>query len=226
MIATLWRKHLMELRGIWALNSLFAILPAMAFAGLSDYHSRPVAPLVQNFIFMFAFFALGMFPVRFAGTGLATSKGFRAPRGTDPSLLFTLSLPVRRRTLFFCRTGFCLLAMESLAILGLFVAAVVFAHSGGSVRVFADGLWILLLMVPLYFLDSLLSIRFDPVSITQVQILGAGALWIALPHLGMNPQKIAAVLSGIAPINFVLLTLLVAACLAAATVWLLNRHDY
>jgi hypothetical protein len=93
-------------------------------------------------------------------------------------------------------------------------------------RVFADGLWILLLMVPLYFLDSLLSIRFDAFSITQVQVLGAGVFWFASPHLGVNPQRIAAVLSGIAPINFVLLPLLVAAGLAAATVWLLDRHDY
>jgi hypothetical protein len=226
MMATLWRKHWMELRGIWAFNGLFAILPAIAFAGQTEHHSGPVAPLVQNFIFIFAFFALGMFPVRLAGTGLATSKGFRAPRGADPSLLFTLSLPVRRRTLFFYRTGFCLLTTEALAILGLVVAAAVFAHSGGSVRVFADGLWILLLMIPLYFPDSLLSIRFDPVSITQVQILGAGGVWIASHHLGVNPQRIAAAVSEIAPINFVLSTVLASAGLAATTVWLLNRHDY
>jgi hypothetical protein len=226
MITTLWRKHWMELRGIWAFNALFAILPAIAFARLAVHHSGPVAPLVQNFIYVFAFFALAMFPVRFAGTGLATAKGFRPSRGADPTLLFTLSLPARRRTLFFYRTGFCLLAMESLAILGLVAAAVVFAHSGGLMRVFADGLWILLLMVPLYFLDSLLSIRFDAVTITQVQVLGGTALWFASPHLGVNPQRIAAALSGIAPINFVLLTLLVAAGLAAATVRLLNRHDY
>jgi hypothetical protein len=226
MMTTLWRKHWMELRGIWAFTALFAILPAIAFARLADHHSGPVAPLVQNFIYVFGFFALAIFPVRFAGTGLATSKGFRPARGADPSLLFTLSLPARRRTLFFYRTGFCLLAMESLAILGLAMAAVVFAHSGGSVRMLADGLWILLLMVPLYFLDSLLSIRFDQVSITQVQIVGAGVLWFASPHLGVDPQRIAAALSRIAPIDFILFTLLVTAGLAAATVWLLNRHDY
>jgi hypothetical protein len=226
MITILWRKHWMELRGIWAFSALFAILPAIAFARLAEHHSGPVAPLVHNFISLFAFFALAMFPVRFAGTGLATSKGFRASRGADPSLLFTLSLPARRRTLFFYRTGFCLLAMESLAILGLVMAAIVFAPSGGSMRVLADGLWILLLMVPLYFLDSLLSVRFDAVSITQIQVLGAGAIWFASPRLGVNPQRIAALFSGIAPINFVLFTLLVAAGLAAATVRLLNRHDY
>lgn len=226
MIATLWRKHWMELRGIWAFNALFAILPAIAFARIAEHHSGPAAPLVHKFIGVFAFFALAMFPVRFAGTGLATSKGFRAPRGVDPSLLFTLSLPARRRTLFLCRTSFCLLAMESLAILGLAMAAVVFAHSGGSVRVFIDGLWVLLLMVPLYFLDSLLSIRFDPVSITQVQVLGAGVLWFALPRVGVNPRRVVAELAGIASIDFVLFALFVAAGLAAATVWLLDQHDY
>jgi hypothetical protein len=226
MITTLWRKHWMELRGIWAFNALFAILPAIAFARVAEHHSGPVAPLVQNFSYLFAYLALAMFPVRFAGTGLATAKGLRPSRGADPTLLFTLSLPARRRTLFFCRTVFCLLAIESLAILGLVAAAVVFARLGGSMRVFADGLWILLLIVPLYFLDSLLSIRFDPVTIAQVQILGATAFWFASPHLGLNPQKIVAVLSGIAPVNFVLFALLAAVGLAAATVWLLNRHDY
>lgn len=226
MITTLWRKHWMELRGIWAFNLLFAFIPAIVFARQVEYQPASVAPMVHNFIYAFSFFALAIFPVRFAGTGLATSKGIRPSRGADPSLLFTLSLPARRRTLFFYRTGFCLLAMESLAILGLVLGAVVFARTGGSVQVFADGLWILLLMVPLYFLDSLLSIRFDGVSITQVQTMGAFVLWFALNRAGVNPQTLAAVLSGIAFVPFVLSTLSVAACLAALTVWQLDRHDY
>lgn len=226
MIATLWRKHWMELRGIWAFNALLAMLPAIAFAGQTEHHPGPTAPLVRSFLYVFTFFALGVFPVRFAGTGLATSKGFRASRGADPSLLFTLSLPARRRTLFLCRTGFCLVAMESLAVIGLAAAATAFAHAGSSLLVLTDGLRILPFMVPVYFLDSLLSIRFDPVSITQVQILGAGVFWFALHHLGVQPQRIAVVLSGIAPTDFALFALLVAVALAAATVWLLNRHDY
>lgn len=226
MIATLWRKHWMELRGIWAFNMIFAILPAIAFASAAERHSGPAAPLVQKFVFMFAFFALGLFPVRFAGTGLVTTKGFRPQRGADPSMLFTLSLPARRRTLFFCRTGFCLLAMESLAILGLAAAAIFFAHSGGLMRLLADGLWILLLMVPIYFFDSLLSIRFDPVSITQAQILSAGAVWFLLLHLGFTPRRMVADISGIAPMYFVLFAVLAGAGMSAATVWLLDRHDY
>ena len=226
MIATLWRKHWMELRGIWAFNVVFAILPAIAFASAAERHSGPAAPLVQRFVEVFAFFALGLFPVRFAGTGLVTSRGVRAPRGADPSMLFTLSLPARRRTLFFCRTGFCLLAMESLAILGLAVAAIFFAHTGGVMRLFADGLWVLLFMIPIYFFDSLLSIRFDPVSITQVQILRAGAVWFGLSHLGVNPRRIAAAIAGIAPMYFVLFAVLAGAGFDAATVWWLDRHDY
>jgi hypothetical protein len=216
----------MELRGIWAFNVLFAIVPAIAFARQGEHPPGAVAPLVQSFIYALSFFALAIFPVRFAGTGLATSKGVRPSRGRDPSLLFTLSLPARRRTLFFYRTGFCLLAMESLAVLGLVMGAIVFAHSGGSMQVFADGAWILVLMVPVYFFDSLLSIQFDAVSITQVQTLGAFALWFTLNRLGVNPQRVAAVLSGVAPIPFVLVTLLVAAGLATVTVWRLDRHDY
>ena len=67
MIATLWRKHWMELRGIWAFNALFAILPAIALSPLAAHRSGPSGPLVHNFIYFFAFFALGMFPARFAG---------------------------------------------------------------------------------------------------------------------------------------------------------------
>ena len=115
--------------------------------------------------------------------------------------------------------------MESLALWGIGVGAVVVARSG-SMQVFADGLWILLLMVPLYFLDSLLSIRFDAATITQVQVFSAVLLWFASLHMGVSPQRIVALLSGIAPIPFVLFALLIAAVLAAVTVWRLDRHDY
>jgi hypothetical protein len=226
MIAMLWRKYWMELNGIWAWNAIFAILPAIAFAPLTEHRSGPVGPLVQHFIYAFAFVALAMFPAPFAGTGLATFTGSRAPRGPDLSLLFTLSLPARRRTLFFYRAGFCLMAIESLVILGLEVAVGMFARVGGSRQVFDHGLWILFLMIPIYFLDCLLSIRFDAVRIMQVQILCVGWLWFVLHHSGVTPERVAAVLSGIAPIPFVLLTLFVSAGLAVTTVWRLDRRDY
>lgn len=226
MITTIWRKHWLELRGILMFNAVFALLPAIGFARSAENHVGPIAPVVLEFIYLFAFFALAMFPVRFAGTGLATSQGVRPPRGTDPSLLFTLSLPVRRRTLFFYRTGFCLLAIEGLALLGLGVGALVFAHAGGAAKILADGLPILLLMVPLYLVDSLLSIRFDAVAITQVQIWGAAALWFGSSLVGIHAQQIAVALSRITPGTFVLGTLLLTAGLAILTIWRIDRHDY
>ncbi|MEJ2008636.1 MAG: hypothetical protein P8Z30_10860, partial [Acidobacteriota bacterium] len=184
---------------------------AIVLPHLPERQPVAVVPLVQAFILIFSFFALAVLPARFAGTGLATLIGIRPHRGADPSLLFTLSLPARRRTLFFYRTGFCLLAVEGAAILGLAMLAVACARLGGSMQVFTDGWRILFLMVPVYFLDSLLSIRFDAFSVTQIQILGAAGLWFVLPPVARaDPLKVVAALSGIAPALFALLTLFVA----------------
>jgi hypothetical protein len=227
MIATLWRKHWMELRGKWALSIAIAAVPAIIFARVAELQRGPAAPLVEGFNFLFIGFVLGVLPARFTGTGLTTDPGIRLHRGADPSLAFTLSLPVRRRTLFFYRTGFCLLAIETAVMLGLVMGAAAFARLGDSTQVFTDGLRVLLLLVPLYFLDSLLSLRFDAVSVMQVQILGAVGLWfVLLPLAGVKQQMMVTTLSRIAPVPFALLTLLIAAGLAAVTVWRLDRHDY
>ena len=93
-------------------------------------------------------------------------------------------------------------------------------------QVFTDGWRILFFAVPLYFPDSLLSIRFDPITTMQIQIWGAIGLWFALPFVGVKRQMILAMLSGIAPVPFALLALLIAAGLAAVTVWRLDRQDY
>jgi hypothetical protein len=52
------------------------------------------------------------------------------------------------------------------------------------------------------------------------------ALWFALHRVGVNPQAVVAVFSRIAPLYLALFSLLVAAGLAAVTIWRLNRHDY
>ena len=227
MITTLWRKHWMELRSTWALNMAMLSFVAIVLPHLPVRQPVAVAPLVQTYIVIFAFFALAVLPARFAGTGLATSAGIRPHRGADPSLLFTLSLPARRRTLFFYRTGFCLLAIETAAVLALAMLAVACAPLGGSMQVFADGLPILFLSVPVYFLDSLLLIRFDAFSVMQIQIFGAAGLWFVLPPVArVDPQKVVAALSGMAPLSLAMSAILIAAGLAILTVWKLDRQDF
>lgn len=227
MITMLWKKHWMELRSIWALSIAFAAVPAIVVAREAEMSLVPAAHLIRGFMFFFAGLMLALLPSRFAGTGLATAMGIRPPRGTDQSLFFTLSLPVRRRALFFYRTGFCLMAMETSAMLGLVMGAAVFAHSGGSMQVFTDGLPILLLMLPLYFFTSLLSIRFDAVSTMQIYLLCVVGTWfVLLPLAGVNQQTILAALYSIAPLSLALSALLIAAGLAILTVWRLDRQDY
>ena len=117
--------------------------------------------------------------------------------------------------------------METAAVLGLLMGAVVFAHSGGSTQVFTDGLPVLLLMPPLYFFNCLLSIRFDTVSTMQIYILCVVGIWfVLLPLTGVNQQTILAALSGIAPLSLALSALLIAAGFAILTVWKLDHQDF
>lgn len=219
MIAMLRQKHWMELRGLWVFAVIATALPATMLRATHPGHTTLLAQLLLG---LFAFLML-VISVRFAGTGLATSKGIIVQRGPDPSLLFTLSLPLRRRTLFFYRAAFALSVLETAAALGLVIDTAVFVHFGGSWQVFGNGLWVLLAMVPVYFLDCLLSIRFSEASIVFIYV---GCMVLALPLFGMRVQKIGAALQGLQTIPFALLALLIAAGLAAVTVWRLDRQDY
>lgn len=226
MLTMIWRKHWMELRGLWLFAVVFIEFPALYFVHQAHVHPGHAAPPVQGFLFLFAILVLAVFPPRFAGTGLSTSQGLRPNQQTDPSLLFTLSLPVQRRTLFFYRAAFALLALEAATTLGLVISTALFVHMGDSWQIFSDGLWILLFMLPIYLLDSLLSTRFAEATTMQIHFACVFALLLIPPLLGVHTRRVVATLSGMAPLSLALSTLLIVSGLAILTVWRLDRLDF
>jgi hypothetical protein len=222
MITTLWRKHWMELRGIWGLAILFAAFPAILLTGTHPGH---LAHPLQFYVSIFTLVML-LIPPRFAGTGLMTSKGIVPQRDADPSLFFTLSLPLRRRTLFIYRAIFGLFLLEAAAVLGLLIGTAVFDPFGGSWLIGGKVLRLLLALVPIYFLDTLLSTRYSEVSTLWMHMGCLLALGPALPALGVHTQTVFPALESLLPIPFALGALLIAAGLAAVTIWRLDRQDY
>jgi hypothetical protein len=226
MIATLWRKHWMELRGLWLFALVFIEFPALYFAHQAQAHPGHAPPPPQGFLFLFSIMVLGVFPPRFAGTGLSTSQGLRPNQRTDPSLLFTLSLPLRRRTLFFSRAAFGLVVLEVAAALGLIVAAGLFVHLGGSWKIVRNGLWILLFMLPIHSMDSLLATRFTEATTMQIHFGYFFALLLIPRLLGVNTQTVLTALSGVSPLALALSALLITVGLAIITIWKLDRQDF
>lgn len=226
MLTMLWRKYWMELRGLWIFALVFIELPAIYFAHQVRVHPGHGAAPMQGFLFLFAILVLGVFPPRFAGTGLATSGGVRPHQGSDHSVLFTLSLPIRRRTLFIYRATFALLALETVTVVGLLSATALLLQLGDSWQLLAEGLWILFFMLPIYFLDSLLAIRFTEAATMQIHFALVFALLFIPPLFGVHTQTVLAALSGLAPLSLALSTLLIAAGLAILVVWKLDRRDY
>jgi hypothetical protein len=222
MITMLWRKHWLELRGLWLFAAVMAALPALL---LRVNHAAYAPKLADVFIATFAIIVL-VLPPRFASTGLETSAGVRPRHGADPARLFTLSLPLQRRFLFFYRAIFALSLMETGAALGLLIGGEVFVHMGGTWQAVSSGLWVLLAMVPVYFLDCALSIRFTEVSIMWVHI---GCILGMLPVLslfGFRPEALIVAIHTLSPLSFAISAVLVAIGLAGVTVWRLNHRDY
>jgi hypothetical protein len=214
MIATLWEKHWMELRWLWVLAIFFGAFPAILYA--TDQHGNTAShPLV--FIAMFTLILL-IIPPRFAGTGLATSLGIRPRHGSDPSFLFALSLPLRRRALFLYRVVFALFLLETAAVLGLLLGTAAFVHMGGFWQVVGHCAWALLAVVPLYFLDCLLSIRFNEANIMFTHLGCIMGLQFLLPLAGMHVRTVVGRLNSFPSMSFALGAILIAAALAAVTV--------
>lgn len=227
MIAAVWRKHWMELRGRLTFLMAFALLPAVGVAAAITARQGSYHGDVGIFLLIFPAIVLTSFPAQLGGTGLTTAASVHAQRGADPSLLFTLSLPVRRRTLFFYRSVFGLLAVETAAAVAWAVSCLLLVHVGASWHALVPGLWVLPALVPFYFLDSLLLIRFSEAMTLQIQAVGLAILYIALALLGVPVTK----MTEAAPHHFTLPLVAMAVCVislgfAAATVWRLDRQSY
>lgn len=132
MIVPIWRKHWMELRKLWLFLTAFGLVPGIVLAFAATARQGARHPDVGAFLTLFGVFVFGFFPTRFGGTGFTTSKGGIAACGTGSSLLFTLSLPVRRRTLFLYRSVSGLLAMETAAAVALVISCLLLVHAGAS----------------------------------------------------------------------------------------------
>jgi hypothetical protein len=226
MIAAIWKTHCMELWRRWAFLTAFGLVPGIATVGFSATGRGSRHPDVASFLFLFAFFAV-MFPARFGGTGLTTSRGGIAACAAGPSLLFTLSLPVRRRALFFYRSVSGLLAMETAVAAAWVIDCFLLVHLGASWHALVPALWVLPALGPLYFLDSLLLIRFSEMTTMQIQVLGLMILVFALRWLGVPFEKMADInLQRFTSLSVALAMCLLSAAVAAIAVWRLDGQSY
>jgi hypothetical protein len=228
MIAAIWKKNWMELWRRWSFVTAIALLPGIAVTLATPAAQGFHHPDVAGFLVLFTFLVLAFFPSRFGGTGLATSMGARPCGGADPSLLFTLSLPVRRRGLFFYRSVSGLLAMETAAAAAWTIDCLLIVHAGASWHALVPVLWVLPVLVPFYFLDSLLLIWFSEMTTMQVQGITLMILWFALHWLlGVRFGKMAeTALRRFTQLPVVLAMCLLSAGFAAATVWRLDRQNF
>jgi hypothetical protein len=230
MITTMWRKHWMELRGRWFWMTALATLPCI-FSVLEAVRRRGVYWAAPEELFGWvAVILIAFLPARLAGAGVTTAIGTRPQKTADPSLLFTLSLPLRRRTFLLYRASFGLLALEAGAVLALLINALVFTAFVSPVapwRAFTYALWIMVVMLPLYFLDTLLSIRFTEIAVVQIQAFCIAGIVVALNLAGLRIFVLAFHhLTVLAALPGALGACLISAGFIAATVWSLDRQDF
>lgn len=225
MIAAILRKHWMELRGRWLFTTAFGLVPLILTALDLSSRSGSPGPDSISFLALFGFLVLAVFPSRSAGTGVSASIGMRPQRGSDPSLLFTLSLPIRRRSLFFWRAAFGMFAMESAAVIALGIDGLILAPLGMPWHALRPALWFLLMSVPFYFLDSLLMTWFSELATMQIQLFSFAILAFVLRWAGAL-DKTTAALRHFTPLAVLLPVCLISLAFAAATVWRLDRQNY
>jgi hypothetical protein len=232
MIETMWWKHWMELRGSVFLTTAVGILPCVLFVFQASIHPAAPRASLEGLFGPVAVLLTAFSPARLAGTGVRTAEGTRPQRTTDPSLLFTLSLPVRRRTLLFYRASSGLLALEAGTVLALLINALVFGSLVSAIapwRAFTYGLWIMLAMVPVYFLDGFLSIWFTEAAVLQIQAFCIAGAVVLLGLADRLPGVFITLFHHLTPravLPTVLGAILVSAGLAALTVRRLDGHDF
>lgn len=228
MNLALWRKHWMELRVRWLFMVAFAAAPGFLFALKTASHPGTNDHVFRTTFDMFAVFVLGFFPAQSAGTGMTSFADLHAQKGADPSMLFLLSLPARRRTLFLLRAATGVLAMVSAAIVGLTIDALLLLRLGAPWHLFLSALWLLPILLPLYFLDSLLSIRLSEAAVTRAQVICFVLLYFISrwTDVAFVSKIIAGALSHLAILPALLAACIVSAVFAALTVWRLERQNF
>lgn len=228
MTIALWRKHWMELRGRWFYMVVLAAAPGILLALTTASHPGANVHAFRVTFEIFAVFALGFFPARSAGTGITTFANLHPQKGTDPSMLFMLSLPARRRTLFLLRAASGILTMISAAFVGLTIDTLLFLRLGAPWHLFLSALWLFPILLPLYFLDSLLSIRLSEAAVMQVQVICFVLLFFIIRWTGTAflSGMVAGVLPHLAILPVILAACIVSTVFAALTVWRLDRQNF
>lgn len=225
MIAAILRKHWVELRGRWLFMTAIGLAPGILVALDVTGRSGNRRPDSIAFCALFGFVVLAIFPSRSAGTGVSASLGIRPQRGSDPSLLFTLSLPIRRRSLFFWRAVFGILAMEGAAVIALGIDGLILGLFGMPWHALTPALWLLPIIVPFYFLDSLLLTWFSALTTMQIQLFSFAILAFLLRWAGVV-NRTAAALHHFTPLPVALPVCVISLALALTTVWRLDQLNY
>lgn len=225
MIAAILRKHWMELRSRWLFMTAIGVIPGVLTALNLSSRSRSLGPGSMSFLALFSLLILAVFPARSAGTGVSASIGMRPQRKGHPSLLFTLSLPIRRRNLFFWRAAFGILVMESAAVVSLGIDGLILGRLGVPWHALTPALWLLPVIVLFYFLDALLFTWFSELTTMQIQLCGFVILWFALRWTGAL-DKMAVALHHLTPLPVVLPVCVISLAFAATAVWRLDQRSY
>ncbi|MGH9717228.1 MAG: hypothetical protein ACRD4R_10950 [Candidatus Acidiferrales bacterium] len=118
--------------------------------------------------------------------------------------------------------------METAAAAAWAIDCLLLVHLGASWHALVSALWVLPALVPLYFLDSLLLIRFSEVTTMQVRAITLVILWFALHWLlGVRFEKMAeTALHHFTPLPIALAMCLLSAAFAATTVWRVDWQSY
>lgn len=158
----LWYKGWLETR--------FRLCMVLAVIGFVLYMQHSVASLPRNQIFLVlqnaGVIALGMIFTMLAGAGIATQPAFQATKGLHGSMLFTLTLPVRRLRLLAVRAG--LGWLEAAATVGIFCGGVwlvspTLRATAPPAQMLEYGLTVLVCMSTVYFLSVLLATFLDDI---------------------------------------------------------------
>ncbi len=169
-----------------------------------------------------------------AGAGINSQTTYAATSGFHGSMLFTLSLPVSRRRLFFVRAaaGAIEAGLVIAAMVGLTLYWAPFAVSAS--QVFQSGVRVLVCALPVYALSALLACVFDEVWQFTGATMCLAALWMLQSRSDLlarfSPLRGLSLVSypATAPMPWapLIASVAAAAVLLSASVLILDRKQY
>jgi hypothetical protein len=152
----LWYKAWLETRWRFVFTIGWMMLPWLAIPLLGVNPERLWRSLELESVLLYCFAALFL-----AGAGINSQTFYAATAGYHGSMLYTLSLPVSRRRLFFVRAG--LGAVETCALVVMTVGMTLFwrPETTSASQVFRYGIRALVCTMAVYALSALLACVLD-----------------------------------------------------------------